>query len=59
MVKSKLPDPLKEIKEQIDKIYSDTSVSPSSTLERMEELKDHIQWNIDALNDTMRDKEEE
>lgn len=43
----------------IDKLFGDTSVSVETTLDRMEELRSHIDINIQTLKDDIKAQEEE
>ena len=42
---------VKEITDAIDELFSDTSVSKQETLNRMQEIRDHIVTNIDAIEE--------
>ena len=40
----------------IDKLHSDTSVSPETTLDSLEEVMEHLEMSIDALKLTMHEE---
>lgn len=44
------------IKEAINKLFGDTSVSPEETLINLKEIADEVELLIDAIEQDMRDR---
>lgn len=49
----------KEIIEQIDKLFGDTSVSQGTTLNALEEIRDEVDSKIEALKEDIKRAEKE
>lgn len=50
---------MKEAKAAIDKVFSDMSVTQTTTLDRMSELRDHVDECMEALRNDMEAEESE
>ena len=44
---------VKEITDAIDELFSDTTVLKQVTLERMQEIRDHVGISVDAIKEDM------
>lgn len=57
--KSAERDLVQFIKDQLDRLFADTTVAPSVTRERLEDIQEHIEEQLASLPDSADDDEDE
>jgi 3'-phosphoadenosine 5'-phosphosulfate sulfotransferase (PAPS reductase)/FAD synthetase len=56
---AKKSDPVQAAKDAIDALFGDTSVEPGETLRRLEDVSEHINEKMEAINSDLDDEMDE